>query len=525
MTTQLANGRPAAALAVPPLVEETYALAGRIADTLEAIARELELLRQGLREARSELAEQLVQLDELRAPLGSQHGTVAAPPLRPLTAAGASPLLVDLYELTMAQAYVAEGMAETPATFSLFCRTLPRGWGYLLAAGLEDALTLLEGLEFADADLAYLERTGLFGDELLDRLRRFRFGGQVRALPEGTPVFPQEPLLEVTAPLIEAQLVETALLNRLHFQTLVASKASRCVESARGRRLVDFSLRRSPGAEAGLKVARASYLAGFDATSNVLAGREYGIEIAGTMAHSFVQCFDEEAEAFRAFARSYPDAVLLVDTYDTLAGTRRAIEVARELAARGRRLAGVRLDSGDLAALSLSVRRLLDRAGFADATILASGGIDEHEIERLVAAGAAIDGFGVGTKMGVSAGAPSLDMAYKLVAFDGQPRLKLSEGKATLPGSKQVWRRAGFDTLDLEGERHAGEPLLRPVMTNGRRLWHEPLAASRERALRMRAELPPQVRALAPAAYEVRIGPALTALRERLTAGGRATAA
>jgi len=455
-------------------------------------------------------------------------GPSLIPPLR-ASVPGSSALLVDLYELTMGQAYVAEGMAEVPATFSLFCRKLPRRWGYLLAAGLDDVLALLERLAFAEDDLSYLEETGLFTAAFLDRLRRLRFTGEVRVLPEGTPFFPQEPVLEVTAPVLEAQLVETLVLNQVHYQTLVASKASRSVEVARGRRLVDFGLRRTPGAEAGLRIARASYLAGFDATSNVLAGRAYGIEIAGTMAHSFVQCFEDETEAFRAFAGSYPGAVLLVDTYDTVGGTQRAIQVARELATNGHRLRGIRLDSGDLEALSRKARRLLDRAGFADATIFASGGIDEYAIDHLLSAGAAIDGFGVGTKMAVAADAPYLDMAYKLVAFDGEPRLKLSEGKATLAGAKQVWRAAGtcptpFDVLDLADEQHEGEPLLLAAMEKGRRLWHEPLTASRERALRARQALPPGVRALNAGAYEVRLGPALADLRDRLTTEARVVA-
>lgn len=450
-------------------------------------------------------------------------------PIRPLTPSGpaSSALLVDLYELTMGQAYVAEGIAELPATFSLFHRKLPARWGYLLAAGLDDVLELLGRLAFAEDDLAYLEETGLFTAGFLDRLRRWRFTGGVRALPEGTPLFPQEPLLEVTAPVLEAQLVETAVLNQIHYQTLVASKASRSVEAARGRYLVDFGLRRTQGAEAGSRIARASYLAGFDATSNVLAGRAYGIELAGTMAHSFVQCFEDETEAFRAFTRSYPAPVLVVDTYDTARGLRRAVDAARKPAAKGRGLRGVRLDSGDLDALSRTARRLLDQAGFTDATVFASGSIDEYAIDRLLAAGAPIDGFGVGTKMAVAADAPYLDMAYKLVAFDGHPRLKLSEGKATLPGAKQVWRTPAadgpaFDVLDLADRQHEGEPLLVTAMEEGRRVWDEPLAASRERALRARHALPPLVRGLDAGTYDVRLGPALTDLRERLTAEARA---
>ena len=436
-----------------------------------------------------------------------------------------SGLLVDLYELTMGASYVAEGMAEREATFSLFFRTLPHGWGYALAAGLEDALAYLEGLRFSDDDLAYLEGTGLFPDPFLERLRAFRFSGSVRALPEGTAVFPNEPLLEVTAPLVEAQLAETMVLNHVHLQTLIASKAARCVDAAGGRTLVDFALRRTHGGEAGLKVARASWLAGFDATSNVLAGKLYGLPIAGTMAHSYVESFADELEAFRAFARAYPRAaILLVDTYDTLEGARRATVVARELAASGHRLRGVRLDSGDLLELSEGVRAILDEAGCADALVFASGGLDEHEIARLLAAGAPIGGFGVGSKLGVSADAPFLDMAYKLVELEGRPVLKLSAGKATLPGRKQVWRvrREGVATHDVlglaDGEAE-GEPLLREVMRAGRATWAEPLQASRERARRERESLPEAARALEAAAYEVRIDAALAALRDRVAAG------
>jgi nicotinate phosphoribosyltransferase len=429
-------------------------------------------------------------------------------------------LLVDLYELTMGESYVVEGIAEREATFSLFFRTLPDGWGYALAAGLEGALRYLEELRFSEEDLAFLETTRLFREPFLDRLRSFRFGGTVRALPEGTPVFPNEPLLEVTGALLEAQVVETMLLNEIHLHTLVTSKAVRSVEAADGRVLVDFALRRTHGGDAGLAVARASYLAGFDSTSNVLAGRLYGIPVAGTMAHSYVEAFDDELEAFRAFARAYPDsATLLVDTYDTLEGTRRAARVARELAASGHRLRGVRLDSGDLAELSCGAREILDEAGFEDALVFVSGGLDEHGIAELLAAGAPIGGFGVGTKMGVSADAPFLDVAYKLVELEGRPVLKLSTGKATLPGRKQVWRVGGeYDTIALSDDEAAGEPLLREVMHDGRTTWSESLAAMRKRARTERERLPPAVRALAGVPYGVRVSPALEALRRTVSA-------
>lgn len=410
----------------------------------------------------------------------------------------------------MGESYVAEGLSEQEATFSLYFRSLPDGWGYTLAAGLEGALAYLEQLAFTEDDLAYLEETALFTAPFLDRLRAFRFGGSVRAVPEGTAVLPVEPLLEVTAPLVEAQLVETMVLNEVHLQTLIAGKAARCVEAAEGRLLVDFSLRRTHGGESGLKVARASWIAGFDATSNVLAGQRFGIPAAGTMAHAYVESFPDERAAFDAYARAYPgQAILLVDTYDTLEGVRNAIATARELAEAGHRLRGIRLDSGDLLELSRAARALLDEAGLEDAMVFASGGLDEAEIRGLLEAGAPIGGFGVGTKLGVSDGAPFLDMAYKLVELDGRPVLKLSAGKATLPGRKQVWRHEGHDVLGLAAEPPAagGKPLLVDVMTNGERSWQEPLEAARARAAQERERLRD--------GRDVRIDPALERLRSR----------
>lgn len=435
-----------------------------------------------------------------------------------------SGLLVDLYQLTMGESYVREGFAEREATFSLFFRTLPPGWGYALAAGLEDALRYLEQLRYEDHDLAFLEGTGRFSAPFLDRLASFRFSGTVRAMPEGTPVLPNEPLLEVTAPLLEAQIAETMVLNEIHLQTVIASKAVRAVEAAGDVQLVDFALRRTHGGEAGLKVARASYLAGFAATSNVLAGRVYGIPIAGTMAHSYVEAFADETEAFRGFVRAYPEgAILLVDTYDTIEGTRRAIVVAKELEAAGHRLRGLRIDSGDLVALSRQARTLLDEAGLGDAVVFASGGLDEHGIADLLAAGAPIGGFGVGTKMGVSADAPFLDMVYKLVELDGRPVLKLSEGKATLPGRKQVWRTydggvSAHDVLGLDGAVADGDPLLVEAMRGGQPVWDEPLATSRARARRAREALPADVRRLDADRYAVRVAPELERLRRDLSA-------
>lgn len=458
--------------------------------------------------------------------------------------AGASALLVDLYELTMGESYLAQGIDERPATFQLACRSLPPGWGYLIASGIEDALDQLETLRFEPDDLAYLETTGLFGARFLGRLAELRFRGDVRALAEGTAFFPGEPILELTAPLLEAQLVETALLNLVHYPTLIASKAARCVEAAAGRTLVEFGLRRAHGGEAGLKAARASYLAGFDSTSNVLAGATFGIPVAGTMAHSYVECFETETAAFEAFASSYPDgSTLLIDTYDTVEGARRAARVGRALAGLGPsgdplpaasrsplagagRLGAVRLDSGDLLELSRRVREVLDGADLPDVAIFASGNLDEHEIARLVGSGAPIDGFGVGTRLGTSAGAPYLEVAYKLVLFDGRPVLKLSPGKATLPGSKQVWRLGDRNLVALADEPPpaGGEALLQPVMEGGRRLAHESLAAARARAAKQRAALPQELRALDAAGRPVEVSAGLAALAQRVTSEVRGRA-
>ncbi|MCP3102580.1 nicotinate phosphoribosyltransferase [Myxococcus sp. K15C18031901] len=422
-------------------------------------------------------------------------------------------LLTDLYELTMTEAYLAEGQWDE-AVFSLFVRRLPARRNYLLAAGLEDALEGLEQLRFRPEDLEWLASLGRFSDRLLSWLERFRFSGDVDAMPEGTPVFAQEPLLEVRAPLPEAQLVETFLLNQLHFQTLVASKAARVVEAAAGRPVMEFGLRRIHGTDAGLKAARAAYLAGVDSTSDVLAGKRYGIPLSGTLAHSYVQVHDDELQAFRDFTRVYPEATLLVDTYDTLRGVQHVIRLARE---RGEefRVPAVRLDSGDLLALSRAAREMLDEAGLEQVRLVASGGLDEDKVAELLARGAPLDSFGVGTAMGVSADAPSLDMAYKLVEYAGAPRVKLSEGKVLLPGAKQVYRQeaqdvAHGDVLVRRSDVARGRPLLRPVMRAGRRLVGAmpTLAEARAHARREISRLPPEVRALTPAhpPYPVTVG-------------------
>ena len=435
-------------------------------------------------------------------------------------------LLTDLYELNMAASYLRRGMTG-PATFSLFIRNLPEGWGFLVACGLESSLRYLEELAFTEEDLDYLRREHGYPEHLLDHLAGLRFTGQVRAVPEGRVVFPEEPLLEVTAPLPEAQLVESFLLNQVTYQTAIASKAARCRIAAPDKSLVDFAFRRVHGTEAALAVARATAVVGFAATSNVEAARTLGLQATGTMAHSYVEAFPSEIESFRAFAEDYPDRVtLLVDTYDTESGVENAIRVAEELAARGHRLVGIRLDSGDLAALAYRARSMLDAAGFEDVRILASGGLDEHLIAELESSGAPIDAYGVGTKIGVAADAPYLDSVYKIVSYEGRPLAKLSAAKATRPGSKQVWRLARWagDVVALSDEPGpgGGEPLLVDVMRGGTRIAPDGLrqaAASFDRDVRA---LPPTLRTLHPEPYPVDGSDALESLAREVSASIRA---
>ncbi|MER3455861.1 MAG: nicotinate phosphoribosyltransferase [candidate division GAL15 bacterium] len=432
-------------------------------------------------------------------------------------------LLVDLYELTMAQCYLREGKNER-ATFDLFVRALPPHRAFLLHAGLDTVLDYLEGLRFGPEALDYLRSLDLFDEEFLDYLRRFRFTGDVRALPEGEVFFPSEPVLQVSAPRIEAQIVETFLLNQVNFQVMVASKAARVVLAARGRPVVDFSPRRDHGTDAALKAARSSYLAGCAGTSNVLAGMAYGIPVYGTMAHSYVMSFESELEAFRAYARHFPDqCVLLIDTYDTLEGARLAARVAEELRQAGHRLRAVRIDSGDLLELSRQVRRILDEAGHPEVQILASGDLNEYRIAELVDAGAPIDVFGVGTEMGTSYDAPALGGVYKLVEDQSGYRIKRSTGKVTLPGRKQVWRvcrdgvmQEDVITLAEEPGPPGAEPLLVEVMTGGVRSVRESLAQARARAQRRLATLPDALQDLRDGAYPVRLGPQLESLFHRM---------
>jgi nicotinate phosphoribosyltransferase len=396
-------------------------------------------------------------------------------------------LSTDLYELNMAASYLRRGM-DGPATFSLYVRDMPKQRGFLVSAGLEDCLSFLESFAFEGDELAYLETIG-FDRRAIDDFRDLRFEGDAWAIPEGRIVHAKEPIIEVTAPIAQAQLVEAVLLNQVTVHTTLTSKAARYVIAAEGRTLVDFAFRRAHGVEAARAAARGSAIAGFQATSNVEAARELGLQVTGTMAHSFISAFDEEREAFRAFAEDHPHrTTFLVDTYDTLGGVRNAIEVIREMDPPGE--VGVRLDSGDLDRLSREARRILDHAGLGHAKIFASGGLDEHEVAELVRAGAPVDAFGIGTQLGVSADAPYVDAVYKLVEFDGRPVLKLSPAKATAPGRKQVWRGPSEDVIGLRDEAAPGpnhEPLLEPVMRAGRRL--APTATIEEMHARFEADL------------------------------------
>lgn len=431
-----------------------------------------------------------------------------------------TPLLTDLYQLNMMQAYLDHEHTKT-AVFEFFVRKFPARRGFLVAAGLEQALDFLEDFRFSAADIDWLAQTGRFGSDLLAHLSSFRFTGSVHAMPEGTVFFPNEPIIRVTAPLPEAQLAETRLINILHLQSLVASKAARMMLAAQGKPLVDFGLRRAHGAEAGLLAARASYLVGFAGTATILAEKLYGIPTFGTMAHSFIQSYDDEVQAFEDFARSRPrNLTVLIDTYDTKAAARNVVALAPRLKASGIVIRSVRIDSGDLTALSKSVRRILDEGGLKDVSILASGGLDEDSIAEMLRDGAPIDSFGVGTSLTTSSDAPALDCAYKLQEYAGLPRRKHSTGKATWPGRKQVWRqydrdgRMAGDILSIESEKHPGEPLIQVVMEGGRRTRPSPtLCEIRKRAARELERLPEPLRGLQPSsAYPVKIADALLGL-------------
>ena len=440
-----------------------------------------------------------------------------------------SVLLTDLYQFTMLQGYFDRGMEET-AVFEFFVRKLPPSRGFLMAAGLEQSLKYLERLHFTPRELEWLAGSGRFSRGFVDYLERLRFTGDVHAMPEGTLFFPQEPILRVTAPLPQAQLIETRLINLLHFQTLIASKAARFVLAAPGKLLVDFGLRRAHGAEAGLLAARAAYLAGFSGSATVLAELLFGVPAYGTMAHSFIQAHDDEWEAFINFARAQPNNVmLLLDTYDTEAAAEKVVALAPRLKSEGIRINGVRLDSGDLGDHARKVRRILDNGGLVDVKIFASGNLSEDRLRNLIETAAPIDGYGIGSDLVTSADAPHLDCAYKLQEYAGRARRKRSEGKATWPGRKQIFRRYGpdgrmrEDLLTLDDRSEAGEPLIQAVMRAGRRLaTPAPLNELRAYAADQLAHLPEPFRGLRDVPpYPVKISDALTALANKVDAETR----
>jgi nicotinate phosphoribosyltransferase len=435
-------------------------------------------------------------------------------------------LFTDYYELTMCASYFDNKNFE-PATFDLFIRRLPENRSYFLFAGLEEALQYLQNIEFTEEHLAYLKKQG-FNQDFLNYLGGFKFTGNVWAVPEGSVAFPNEPLIRITAPIIEAQLLETFLLNTINLQTMIATKASRVVYAAKGKSVIEFGLRREHGIDAGMKVARSSYIAGCQGTSNVLAGMAYGIPVFGTMAHSFIMSYPKEIDAFRAFAKTFPNkSTLLIDTYDETAGAEKAVIVAKELEAKGYRLGGVRLDSGDLAETSKKIRKILDDNGLGYVKIFVSGDLDEFKITQLLNDGAKIDSFGVGTKMGTSADRPYLDVIYKLcetMTADGSfsPIMKLSKDKVTLPGRKQVYRFKDADgsfkkdVIALADESVTGEPLLVKVMEKGRLTYRLPtLEQIRTAASQNLSKLPEEYQALTNApAYPVELSQKLQNLIE-----------
>ena len=435
---------------------------------------------------------------------------------------------MDLYELTMAQVAWRRGM-NASATFSLFFRGYTHNRSYYAVAGIETVLGYLESLAFTTEDLFYLRSTSLFNPAFLDMLAALRFTGSMRAMSDGTLAFSNEPVIEITAPLIEAQIVETFLLNAVSFQTTILTKAARMRLAADGKFLVDFGARRAHGQDAADLAARCSAIAGFAGTSNLRAAARFGIPPVGTMAHSFVLSFETELEAFRAYAAEFPTATtLLVDTFDTGEGVRNAITVAQEMESRGERLRAVRLDSGDFSVLAGGTRAALNSAGLKYVQIVASGGLDEYSISRLVAEGAPIDGFGVGTRLVVSADAPQSESVYKLVSYAGRPAGKLSAGKETLPGPKQVYRRTrsgrfAEDIIATAGETPPADttPLLHAVMENGVRTGEpESLTAARTRLESQLTMLPPESAAISdPSLYKVTISDRLTALRREFADG------
>ena len=436
-------------------------------------------------------------------------------------------LLTDLYELTMAQSYL-RGERNEMATFDLFVRHLPRNRSFLVSAGLEQILLFLERMSFTDDSIHYLKKLNMFSDDFLDYLRKFKFTGTVYAIPEGEIYFPNEPAVVVTAPRIEAQIVETFLLNTFNFESLIASKAARVVIAAGGIAVVDFSPRRDHGADAAMKAARASYIAGCAGTSNVLAGKEFGIPVYGTMAHSYVMSFKSELESFREFVKDFPDnSSLLIDTYDVIEGAKNAILVGKEMERQGKQLKGVRIDSGDLAELSRRVRQMLDEAALGYVMIMASGDLNEYRIKEFIRRGLRADIFGVGTEMGTSKDAPALGGIYKLVEDNFGPRMKFSEDKVTLPGRKSLFRilrsdgKFEKDLIALHGETPDSKdtyPLLEKVMENGRIIPDLPsLSKIRERLRESLERLPDELKEIEEVhEYQAEISSALKSLMREI---------
>lgn len=431
-----------------------------------------------------------------------------------------SPLLTDLYQLTMMQAYFDNDMHDE-AVFEMFFRRLPKQREFLVACGLAQVIEYLTELHFTAEDIDFLRKDGRFHERFLNYLADLRFTGAVHAMAEGTIFFADEPIIRITAPLPLAQLVETRIINILQFQTMIASKAVRMKQVMPDKLLVDYGLRRAHGAEAGIMAARASYIAGFTGTATVLAGQLFGIPLFGTMAHSFIQAHDSEREAFLHFATSHPaNSIFLLDTYNTEHAAQRLVDLAPELTARNIAIRGVRLDSGDMVELSRKVRKILDDGGLHDTLIFASGDLDEYSLARYAEEKAPVDGFGVGTRMTTSADVPFMNCAYKLVEYGGVGRRKLAEGKSTWPGRKQIYRRfladgtmAG-DTMALDGEELAGNPLIHAYMHEGRQAaLLPPLAATRDYLLDQLATLPSSVRP-GPDRYPVTISPQLQQLAE-----------
>ncbi len=429
-----------------------------------------------------------------------------------------SPLLTDLYELTMMCSYIDNGKTEY-ASFELFTRELPRNRNYLVYAGLEDVVNYVVNLKFTKEEIDYLYSLKIFPDWFLDFLKEFEFKGNLYSMDEGTVFFQDEPVLRVEAPIYMAQLLETAVMNQVHVSSLIATKAARVYSVSRGKVLSDFSLRRTHGIDAGLKVARSCYIAGFSSTSNVLAGKIYGIPVVGTVAHSYVMSFESEEDSFRAYAKTFPNkTVLLVDTYDTVVGIKRAVKVAKELESKGYRLRGIRLDSGNILELSKEARKILDENGLDYVKIVVSGGLDEFKVDEILSRGAPVDIFGVGTKVGTSADSPYIDFIYKLVEFNGKPVMKTSTGKKMYPGKKQVFRFKGKDVVGCHDENIGGEKLLKPVILEGNLVSRLPdLNEIRNKFLEGFEGLPAEIKDIYDHfGYDVRISEKLEALYHRV---------